>query len=172
MSENTEQTGFWAEGALASQLSASERVLRDRFVGEYLKDYDAFGAALRAGFMSTMAKDYASKFLEEPYVQSEIARLERAAAEDPKAEEEQRKRFILASLTREANYRGPGSSHAARVAALAKLGNFLDMDGVQKTKNEHLHRGGVMAVPGIASLEEWEKAARTSQETLVRETQE
>ncbi|HWV45502.1 MAG TPA: terminase small subunit [Nitrospira sp.] len=171
MSESTAQQSFWAADAMAPQLTASERVLRDKFIVEYLKDYDAFGASLRAGFMSTMAIEYAKRFLEEPYVQSEIARLERAAAEDPKAEEEQRKRFILASLTREANYRGPGSSHAARVAALAKLGNFLDMDGVQKTKNEHLHRGGVMAVPGIASLEDWEKAAKDSQTQLVKDTQ-
>lgn len=67
---------------------------------------------------------------------------------------------------REAHYRGPGSSHAARVAALGKLASIRDMDAPTKIKADLSMRGGVMMIPAIANLEDWEKAAQASQSSL------
>lgn len=40
------------------------------------------------------------------------------------------------------------------------------MDAPTKIKSEVALRGGVMMVPGIANLEDWEKAAQASQTQL------
>ncbi len=61
------------------------------------------------------------------------------------------------------------NSGAARVAALAKLMSHYGMDAPAKTQNEHLHRGGVMMVPAIADINDWELAATNSQTRLVQE---
>jgi len=161
---------FWAEEAKAAELSAKEKELRDKFVDEYLLDFDQTAAAIRVGFSASFAQTYAEKFMSEPYVRQRIAALQTALAEDDKLEAELDRRRIRAALMREAHYRGPGSSHAARVSALAKLASILDMDAPTKIKSDVTMRGGVMMVPAIASLEEWEKAAQASQGDLQKDT--
>lgn len=161
---------FWAEEAKAAELSAKEKELRDKFVDEYLLDFDQTAAAIRVGFSASFAQTYAEKFMSEPYVRQHIAALQTALAEDDKLEAELDRRRIRAALMREAHYRGPGSSHAARVSALAKLASILDMDAPTKIKSDLTMRGGVMMVPAIASLEEWEKAAQASQSDLQKDT--
>lgn len=168
MSEET--AGFWTQEALSQELSRSERELRDKFVSEYLLDYDQTAAAIRVGFAASFAQTYAEKFMTEPYVRKKITEMQNALAEDEKLEAELDRRRIRAGLMREAHYRGPGSSHAARVAALGKLASIRDMDAPLKVKSDVTHRGGVMMVPGIASLEEWEKAAQASQGDLQKDS--
>lgn len=165
-----EIAGFWAEEAMAQDLSPKEKDLRDKFVSEYLIDYDQTAAAIRIGFSASFAQTYAEKFMTEPYVRKAIADLQNAMADDEKIEVELDRRRIRAALMREAHYRGPGSSHAARVSALAKLASIRDMDAPTKIKSEVALRGGVMMVPGIASLEEWEKAAQASQTDLQKDS--
>lgn len=157
---------FWSDEAMAPELSAAEKALRDRFVKEYLIDYDQTRAAMRCGYGESFASAYADKFMLEPYVQQQIKAQELAFAEDPDAEEENTKRIIRAGLLREANYRGPGSSHSARVNALAKLAVIHDMDAPTKVEADILQRGGVMMVPGIASAEEWSATAGAAQRKL------
>lgn len=166
-----EQQQFWTDEAMASDLSQSEKDLRDRFVEEYMLDFDQKAAVIRCGIMESFAKEYAGRFMNEPYVRRKIAELQKAAADDPKTEEEQTKRRIRAALLKEAHYRGPGSSHAARVGALAKLGAMYGMDAPIKTQKEVTHRGGVMMVPAIANLNDWEKAATASQEALRKDSE-
>lgn len=168
MSEET--VGFWAEEARAQDLSPREKELRDKFVSEYLLDFDQTAAAIRVGFSASFAGTYAEKFMTEPYVRKQIADMQNALAEDEKLEAELDRRRIRAGLLREAHYRGPGSSHAARVAALGKLASIRDMDSPLKIKSDVTHRGGVMMVPGIASLEEWEAAAQKSQGNLQKDS--
>lgn len=164
MSENV--AGFWAEEAMSQNLSAKERELRDKFVEEYLIDFDQTAAAIRIGFSASFAQTYAEKFMTEPYVRKKISDMQTAMAEDEKIEADLDRRRIRAALMREAHYRGPGSSHAARVAALGKLATIRDMDAPTKIKADLSLRGGVMMVPAIANLEEWEKAAQASQTDL------
>ena len=165
-----EIAGFWASEAMAQDLSGKEKELRDKFVSEFLIDYDQTAAAIRIGFSASFAQTYAEKFMTEPYVRKAIALQQNAMAEDDKLEVEQDRRRIRAALMREAHYRGPGSSHAARVSALAKLASIRDMDAPTKIKSEMTMRGGVMMVPGIANLEDWEKAAQASQGDLQKDS--
>ena len=167
----TEEAERWTSEAMAPELSMSEKRLRDQFVEQYMIDFNQRAAAIRIGFSASFAGEYAQRFMDEPYVRMAIANKQKAIAEDPKAESEETKRRIRAALLHEAHYTGPGSSHAARVSALAKLAAFYGMDAPIKTQNEHLHRGGVMCVPAIASVEEWEKAATESQEKLRKDSE-
>lgn len=165
-----EIAGFWAEEAMAQDLSPKEKELRDKFVSEYLIDFDQTAAAIRIGFSASFAQTYAERFMTEPYVRKQIAIMQNAMAEDEKIEADMDRRRIRAALMREAHYRGPGSSHAARVSALAKLASIRDMDAPTKIKTDLNLRGGVMMVPAIASIEEWEKAAQASQTDLQKDS--
>lgn len=160
---------YWDASVMQSELSPAEKDLRDRFVDQYLIDMDAIAAAMRIGFMRRVAFTYSQQLMDEPYVLQRITDKQRTAVENPKEAQKSRKADIEASLWREAHYRGPDASHSARVSALAKLCNINDMDGTTKVKSDVTHRGGVMLVPAIASIDDWEKAATASQEKLISE---
>ena len=74
--------------------------------------------------------------------------------------------MVLAVL-REATKLGP---YASRVSAAAKMAAILGLDAPSKADINVRHRGGVMAVPGIASLSDWEDEAESSQHKLVSDT--
>jgi hypothetical protein len=150
------------------ELSDRERALRDLFVSEYLVDFDQTAAAMRCGFNRKFAIEYGTKFMAEPYVLQKMNLMKFAEVDEVDQNEYDSKR-VRAALMQEAHYFGPGSSHAARVAALAKLASLIGMDKPLKTEQTINHRGGVMAVPGIASLDDWEKAASESQDELVKD---
>lgn len=165
---------FWKDcygGEVSADLTKQEKELRDLFVAEYLLDHDSFAAAIRVGFQEQYARQYSMQFMGESYVRRRIAELMHAAPHDKKEYEEETKRKIIASMFREANYRGPDSTHGARVAALAKLASLFDMDKPAKIEQTITHQGGVMAVPGIASIDDWEKQALESQEKLTSEAE-
>ena len=162
-------TSFWEGEGIAPDPSGQEKELRDRFVEEYLFDYSATAAATRVGYSKSFAETYGYKFLEEPYVKRLIKERQKAIAEDSKAEDEAQRRQVRAMLFREANYRGPGASHAARVAAQAKLMSLLDMDAPTKVKVAAT-RGGVMVVPGVSKVEDWEAEASASQDQLQKDS--
>ena len=149
----------------ADTLDPRQKALRDLFVSEYLIDYNQTAAAMRCGFPREFAVQYAQKFMEEAYVQQKLKSLEMTPS-DPAAEEAYNRQRIKQQLFREAYYKGPGSSHAARVSALSQLKQLYGMDAPKKAEVELKHRGGVMQVPAVAALEDWEAAAVASQEAL------
>lgn len=121
---------FYDQLVMQPVLTAREKALRDAFVSEYLKDFDAWAAAIRIGFLKSVAGQYAQELMEDPYVRQEITRRQltpNSGNPDDALRAEQAQ--IKASLLREAHYKGPGSSHAARVQALSKLGAMLKMGG-------------------------------------------
>lgn len=124
----------FTRAALHPELTESEKQIRNAFVREYLEDYDHIAAAIRIGFMKSFAEDYAHKFMAEPYVQNRIKELELDAGIETDAD--RTKRQILAGLKREANYRGEGSSHGARVTALTNLAKLYGMEPATKTQTE------------------------------------
>jgi hypothetical protein len=149
----------------AEEYSERERALRDLFVSEYLIDYDQVAAAQRCGYTYQFAVEYAQKFMHEAYVQQRINAVKFAVLDETQEADYDKKR-IKAALMQEAHYKGPGSSHAGRVAALAKLAALYGMEAPKKVDATVQHRGGVMAVPGIAALDDWEKQASVSQDAL------
>lgn len=163
---------FWTSEAIVPELSASERVMRDRFVTQYVLDYDAKAAAIRIGFGEAFAEAYSAKYLAEPYVLQQIKKHETALAEDPDAEEADTRRRVRSALLREAYYTGPGSSHSARVSALSKLAALMGMENDSKSKADMANRGGVMEVPAIGTLEAWGAEAAAQQAKLQRDAEE
>lgn len=152
---------------IPDDMNPREKALRDMFVSEYLVDYNQVDAAMRCGFQRQFAIEYAKKFMDEPYVIKRINEV-RFMKTDEKETEEYDKARIKSSLMHEAHYHGPGSTQAARVAALGKLAVMYGMEAAKKIDVNATHRGGVMAVPGIAGLDDWEKAASASQDELVK----
>lgn len=117
---------------MAESLSKAERKLRDRFVEEYLVDYDAFGAAIRIGYSEAFAQQYAKQFLTEPYTLNRIK--EREGALGLNKEEDKHRLKIVAGLYREANNRF--NSGAARVAAYSQLAKIVGIEAPVKTEQE------------------------------------
>lgn len=161
MSTETDQ---WVWAAMEPELTERERALRDLFVNEYLVDYHPVLAAQRCGFQVSFAKDYAVKFMNEAYVQKRIKALEHAEVEGDALDKYDKKR-VRAILMKEAL--DPTSTGSARVSAAAKLVAVLGMDAPVKTINENVNKGGVLMVPAIANLDDWQAIAQASQAKLV-----
>lgn len=154
----------WTWATMDPPLSERERKLRDLFVSEYLVDYNEYRAAQRCGFQSSFAKDYAIKFMNESYVQKRIEQLKHAPV-NPIAADEYDKKRVRAILMKEAL--DVTSTGSARVSAAAKLSAILGMDAPTKTINENVNKGGVLMVPAIANLDDWQAIAQASQAKLV-----
>jgi hypothetical protein len=156
---------------VAQPLTALEIALRDRFVVEYLKDYDQIRACLRLGYSLPYAKEYGARFMSESYVQSKLVEIE---TKPEQLDSEVEKKRIRAALWREANNFGLGSSQSARVAALAKLSAFEGMDAPSRSKQELTGAdgeplgGGVFVVPGLMTTDQWETEAERQQAELTR----
>lgn len=162
MSENIQSP----EAMAAGNLPADQLRLRDRFVEQYVIDYDAKAATMRCGYPGDFARDIAVKFMNCPYVTLKIQQYEDGKDVEKDLDQEQRR--LIAQLRKEAAYYGPGSSHAARVSALSKLASIRKLDAPIKHDLTMTNKGGVMVVPGIVSLEDWQKAAEQSQEDLMK----
>lgn len=115
---------------MADTLTKQERALRQRFVEEYLADYDAFAAAIRLGYQEAFAQQYAKQFLTEPYTLKLIK--EKEAEFGILTEEDQHRKKIVAGLYREAHSRF--NSGAARVAALTQLAKIIGIEAPVKTE--------------------------------------
>lgn len=123
---------------MADTLTKQERALRQRFVEEYLTDYDAFAAAIRLGYQEAFAQQYAKQFLTEPYTLKLIK--EKEAEFGILTEEDQHRKKIVAGLYREAHSRF--NSGSARVAALTQLAKIIGIEApvkseVKLTEAEH-----------------------------------
>lgn len=164
-------SGDWKQwAAMEPELDPQQKALRDRFCDEYMLDSSPLNAARRVGFSNAFAKEYAEKFMTEPYVRQRIAYLERRPVDDPEAQEELDKRVVRARLMREAH--DPFSNGASRVSALKQLCSILGMDAPTRIQQQVEHRGGVMVVPPISSsLDEWERTAIAQQAALVESAQ-
>jgi hypothetical protein len=150
--------------------SERELKLRDKFVKEYLKDYDALGAAMRVGYSRSIAKEYAVRFMDEPYVIRKIESQKTTPFDE--MNEDQMHKMIKAGLYREANDRGMGSTQPARVAAWAHLARLSGMEPATRVKNEITGAdgaplAGTFVLPGLMTPEQWEQAAAQQQEDLV-----
>lgn len=117
---------------LADTLTKQEKALRQRFVAEYLADYDAFAAAIRLGYQEAFAQQYAKQFLIEPYTLKLIK--EKEAEFGILTEEDQHRKKIVSGLYREAHSRF--NSGSARVAALTQLAKIIGIEAPVKTEQQ------------------------------------
>lgn len=159
---------FWKKdysGQISGELSPSAKRLRDEFVEEFLFDQSYINAAVRLGFHMPYASTYAKLFAEEPYVLQRIR--QRQEEIDSARDLDKEKETLVHRVLTEAMQNGP---YASRVAAAARMAAILGLDTPTKLEGSFTHRGGVMAVPTIASIEDWEKEAEASQGKLATET--
>jgi hypothetical protein len=157
----------------AKQLSHDEMVIREKVVMEYLYDMSWTRACLRCGFRQEFVEDTANRFMQDPYCIWRVKVLARerglAINAGDESTREDAKATILAALHKEAHYYGPGSSQSARVSALGKLAQLLGMEPPKQSKVD-VAVPGVMIVPAIASVEDWEATAAPAQEKLRDDT--
>lgn len=175
--ENQEVPGWSNHIVYALSLSEPEMALRKKFVDEYLVDYNKNAAALRCGFSPMASQEYATRLWNDSYVQHLIALRTYKKQNDPndegaeEREKQQTRQQIIEALKREAFYKGPGSSQAARVAALSKLAAMFGLDkGALTGEDNDLPKGGVMVVPMMMSAEQWENTAKAAQAQLAQDT--
>jgi hypothetical protein len=107
---------------LEQPLTREEQILRDHFVAEYLKDFNAFQAAIRMGFQASFAGHWSQTLWQDGYVQRKIQYLTRRQ----KIEDEEAKILLENELLRIAQ----SGSDTARVSAIRE---FNAMKGWSKT---------------------------------------
>lgn len=112
---------------IAPELSEREKMLRDKFITEYMYDMSPTSAAMRCGFAEAFAREYAKKFMSEPYVIDAIKMRQHKPEDDGAAERDKAK--VFASLRREIDYGTP----ASRVSAAVALAKYRGMDPAIKT---------------------------------------
>lgn len=94
-----------------------------RFVEEYLIDFNATQAAIRAGYSEKTSYSIGQENLKKPEIKNEIDRLTNVMTEKAIVTKE----MVLQGLLDEARCNDEGSSHSARVSAWAHLGKHLNI---------------------------------------------
>jgi hypothetical protein len=136
---------------------------RDRFISEYIRDFDSTGAFIRAGGPCTTAAKQSWEYLHEPYVLARLQEVVKAMAEVDLIDN----KVILMGLIKEARFCGIGASHGARVTAWKTLAQIKGMEKTVVSGDiNHNVRGGVMIVPVMPSSDQWEQLASNSQKLL------
>jgi len=120
----------WTQQSMSVELTPAEKMLRDKFVSEYLLDHDAEAALSRVGFQAGFVADYAKKFMSESYVQQQIAA--RTLQATPENQDELDKLAVRATL-RKQMARGGG---AVSVSAAVQMAKLLGMEAPTKTLSE------------------------------------
>ncbi len=103
---------------------------QERFVHAYLADPNATRAAQAAGYSQKTAHVIGHNLLKNVKVATHLSEAQAQAAEAAGITAEE----VLRGLVGEAQYRGDGSSHAARVAAWSALAKHF---GLFSEKREH-----------------------------------
>lgn len=179
--KTTKKASKKATGKLAQRLaSRTEENLSpkakdraDRFVLQYLRDFNATQAFIRTQVEEgkpyedvdyNYAMNQGYQMTRWPYVAQKIQEAIEVAEEKnivTRAE-------VLYGFKREAHYMGMGSSHGARVGAWTALAKVLGME--QKKLEQNLAmKGGIMVVPATESLSSWEERAQAAQAALKEE---
>lgn len=98
-------------------------IKQKRFVEEYLIDFNATQACIRAGYSEHTAQAIGTENLTKPLIKAEIDRHIKSLEESALVTKE----MVIKGLLNEAKVFGEGSSHSARVSAWAHLGKHLNM---------------------------------------------
>jgi len=104
---------------LEPPLSRDEQLLRDKFVAQYLRDYDAYKACLRLGFTHAFALSWSERFMCDGYVQRAIAHM---TAQPIELTDEQLKAQVQRRLVQIGMRAGDGASVSALRALNAMKG--------------------------------------------------
>lgn len=156
----------WGNASGVIVLTEAEKAVRRSFVAEYLKDYDAIAACIRIGYEINFAKSYAVHLMQDAFTLNLI--LEEQRRKRTK-EEEASERYEIMRLTvtslKELAQRG---GDRARVGACKLLTQLYSLE--DELKLNSAVASGVMVVPGVADVTDWEKTAMESQTKLMKDS--
>lgn len=133
---------------------------QQRFVDEYLVDLNASAAARRAGYSARTADRTGHENLKKPEIAAAVA----AAQGERKKRLELSQDMVVENLLCEAQYRGEGASHSARVTAWVHLGKHLGMwpNKLNVESNLAARLTLEQALTADRELETWLKARKRS----------
>lgn len=145
-------------------LSPAEMALRQRFVDQYVIDYNSFLAAQRVGFNTQSAARWGKLFLNESYVQNLIKEKELNKAKLEDEDQELQDISIILATLRDVAQNG---TFGSRVQAATTLAKIRGLDKFEK--EDEKVRGGVMVIPAIADIDNWQELAMSSQQALAED---
>lgn len=141
-------------------LPLKKKVFLDRFIYEYLHDFNSSMAWIRAGGTVDHATTGGPQSLRTAYVQTQIRLLSNQLDEEQIITRNE----VLLGIKKEANHYGDDGSSAARVRAWGMLAKIKGMDTPTPVEIEdNRPAGGVMEVPMVESVDQWENAASGQQ---------
>lgn len=146
------------ENRTADTLREADKIYRDNFVREYIKDFNGSAAMCRMGFTGQGPGARATKLLREPYVAQRLDELLRQLRPEDVVTRGQ----VMAAMWKEANH--PFNDGSTRVAALAHIAKMLGMDKPAVDTTNQV-ASNVMIIP-VASVGDWEQSAQTAQSVL------
>lgn len=114
-------------GVFQTELKPDELALRDRFVSEYMKDFDAYKATIRTGFQPTFAVEWGKKLLGCYYVQHQIQNMLRVDSPEQDAFD----KALLKNTYRRVMQTGSDSASVAAGRALAAMNGWEKPDPSQ-----------------------------------------
>lgn len=141
----------------------AKKVFLDKFVYEYLHDFNSSMAYIRAGGAASHATTGGPDSLRTQYVQEQL----RLVTEMMDVEKLVTAGEVLMGLKREANYFGEDGSSASRVRAWGMLAKIKGMDAPKPPPDEGDKgpKGGVMEIPAYTDVQ-WNEVAAQSQAQL------
>lgn len=152
-----------ADNATEENISLKKKMFLDKFIYEYVHDFNSSMAWIRAGGTPDHATTGGPESLRTAYVQNQLRILTN------QLEEEQiiTRGEVLMGIKKEANYFGEDGSSSARVRAWGMLAKIKGMDNPQpKEPEDDRPAGGVMEVPMSVTDVEWAEIATKSQTAL------
>jgi phage terminase small subunit len=144
-----------------SHIAPRVLIKRQQFVHEYVKDMNATAACSRLGWVYAYPAIKCNEILREPYTQWYLAKF-LATCEDSAIITRTQ---VLLGLREEAFNKGDDASSLSRIAAFRALAKMMGWEITRMEGNITLH-GGVMKVPVVGNLEEWENQSTKQQEQL------
>lgn len=148
----------------------AQKMLRDKFITEYLRDFHATNAYIRTigpeeierrALSQKTVANYAYMMRHEPYVAMRLQKV----LDDIEEKELVTRKEILVGLKREAHYDEVGAQHGARVAAWSRLSSILGME-TKKVEMNLASQGGILIVPQTQNTNDWEKRSTEAQRAL------
>jgi hypothetical protein len=154
---------FWLDEVEAKEdLSEVEKSLHDKFFAEFLHDFDIQKAAMRIGFSPDGARKHGPELYCSEYVQNLLKDFYSNEKNVQKAD------VTLVKMTlRDVMVNG---SDKDRISAANQMKGILGIDAPLKTQQIGAgHMGGILRLPAVANLNEWEKIAERHQKAVMTE---
>jgi len=119
---------------------------RERFVGEYLVDLNAAGAARRAGYSARTARQAGHELLTKPDIQAALTQAQRGRAE--------RLEMTADKVLRDLERRGCAAEGAGQYAAAIRASELQGKHLSMFTDRVEIEARRVLVVPDLATLPE------------------